>query len=56
MLSGNIWICVLGLVPLPGVGHGDSGGKESHQPDADDQPSQENHRPGGSQAPMGLRK
>lgn len=49
-------VCVLGLVSLSGVGHGHSRGQESDQPDADYQPSQENHRPGGSQAPMGLRK
>lgn len=51
-----VCVCVFALVSLPGVGHGDSGGKKSDQPDADYQPSKENHCPGGSQAPMGLRK
>lgn len=44
------------LVSLPRVGHSDPGGEKSDQPDADYQPSQEDHSSGGPEAPMGLRK
>lgn len=49
---------VLSVLPvsIPRVGHSHPRGKEPDQPDADDQPSQEDHCSGGPQAPMGLRK
>lgn len=43
-------------VSFSGVGHGHPRGQEPHQPNADHQPSKENHRRAGPQAPMGLRK
>lgn len=42
-------------VPVPRVGHGDPGSQKPDQSDADHQPGQEDHRPGGPQAPVGLR-
>lgn len=43
-------------VPFPRVGHSHPRGQKPDQPDADHQPSQKDHRSGGPQAPMGLRK
>lgn len=44
------------LVPFSRVGHSHPRGQKPDQPDADHQPSQEDHCSGGPQAPMGLRK
>ena len=46
----------LPVVSIPRVGHGDPGGQEPDQPDADHQPGQEDHIRAGPEAPMGLRK
>ena len=43
-------------VPLPRVGHGDSGGAQPDQPDAHRQPRQEDQVRRGAQAPLDLRK
>jgi len=43
-------------VPVPRVGHRHPGGQKPDQPDADHQPSQEDHGPGSPEAPVGLRK
>ena len=43
-------------VPISRVGHSDPRSQKPDQPDADHQPSQEDHCSGGPQAPMGLRK
>lgn len=38
------------------MGHGDAGGQEPHQPDADGEPVQAHHRRRGAEAPVDLRK
>lgn len=43
-------------VPFSRVGHSYPRGQKPDQPDADHQPSQEDHCSGGPQAPVGLRK
>lgn len=56
LLSVNVKLCFFSPVPLPWVGHSHPRGQKPDQPDADHQPSQEDHCSGGPQAPMGLRK
>lgn len=57
ILSVNVrFMFSLPLVPIPRVGHSHPRGQKPDQPDADDQPSQEDHCSRGPQAPMGLRK
>ncbi len=51
--SGSIF---LPPVPVARVGHGDAGGEEPDQPDADGQPAEEDQVRRGAQAPVDLRK
>lgn len=48
--------CFVAPVPFPWVGHRHPRGQKPDQPDADHQPSQEDHSSGGPEAPMGLCK